>query len=123
MRVSRGFSPEVAYFECVHELKIIVDLIDERGTAGMRDLISGTAAWGGLRYGEELVGEETVRRMEALFDRIDSGEFARGWLGESRSGAGLLAELRRRERGLPIESAGRAVRSLFEENEPKERNE
>ncbi|MBN1884818.1 MAG: ketol-acid reductoisomerase [Candidatus Krumholzibacteriota bacterium] len=117
----RGFSPEVAYFECVHELKIIVDLVAERGIAGMRDLISGTAAYGSLRFGEDLVDDETTRRMEEIFERIDSGEFARDWLAESREGARRLAELRLLERGLPIESVGREVRSLFPENERKGR--
>ncbi|HSG28874.1 MAG TPA: ketol-acid reductoisomerase, partial [Candidatus Krumholzibacterium sp.] len=78
--VDRGFSPEVAYFECVQELKIIVDLFSEKGLHGMREMISGTAAYGGLKYGERVITPESEKVMEELFERIDSGEFARDWL-------------------------------------------
>jgi len=111
--VSRGFSPEVAYFECVHELKIIVDLVSRRGFSGMRDVISGTAAYGGLRYGERLVGEETESEMERLFDRIESGEFARDWLEEAGEGSRTLERMREAERRLAVEKAGKEVRRLF----------
>jgi ketol-acid reductoisomerase len=108
--VRRGYSPEVAYFECFHELKIIVDLFERLGFAGMRDLISGTAAYGSLAFGEDLIGEDVEAGMERLFDRIESGEFARAWLEEKRSGGTALADLRERERGLLIETVGKRVR-------------
>lgn len=111
--VEKGCSPEVAYFECVHELKIIVDLVARHGFSGMRRMISGTAAYGGLRYGERLVTGETVREMERLYERIDSGAFARDWLGEARSGGGSLAELVLLEQGAGIERTGTEVRKLF----------
>ncbi len=108
--VRKGYSPEVAYFECVHELKIIVDLVTERGFAGMRDVTSGTAAYGSLAFGERIVGNETGALMEALFERIESGEFARLWLEEKRSGGAEFRRLRDAERGLLVETAGAIVR-------------
>lgn len=111
--VEKGFSPEVAYFECVQELKIIVDLIDAHGFSGMRRLISGTAAWGGLKYGERLVTDETVREMERLFERIDSGAFAAEWLAEARGGRGEFEKLLRDERGLELEKTGARLRRLY----------
>lgn len=114
--VSRGFSPEVAYFECMHELKIIVDLFSREGISGMREVISGTAAYGGLRYGEDLVGREAAEGMGRLFEFIDSGEFARDWLKEADSGGGTLKKLIEEEKGLLIEEVGEKVRKLFPEN-------
>ena len=111
--VEKGFSPEVAYFECMHELKIIVDLLIVHGIAGMREVISGTAAYGGLKYGEKLVTEETAAVMREMFDRIESGEFARAWLKETAGGKKELADMIGREKDLTIEKAGSEVRSLF----------
>jgi len=108
--VRRGYSPDVAYFECFHELKIIVDLFTRAGFSGMRDVISGTAAYGSLKFGEDLIGADIEEKMERLFDRIESGEFARAWLAEKRSGSGELARLRERERELLIERTGKEVR-------------
>ncbi len=117
--IEKGFSPEVAYFECFHELKIIVDLFEQYGFSGMRDMISGTAAYGSMRFGEGIISEETKRSMEELFERIESGEFARSWLAEARAGATELHEMIERERDLPIERAGELIRKLF----PKERKD
>ena len=111
--VEKGFSPEVAYFECMHELKIIVDLFSLHGLSGMREVISGTAAFGGLKYGERLVTEETAAEMRRIFDRIESGEFARVWLEEAAGGKKELEMLSKRERELAIEKAGSEVRKLF----------
>jgi len=111
--VEKGFSPEVAYFECMHELKIIVDLFTVHGIAGMREVISGTAAYGGLKYGEKLVTPETSAEMRKMFDRIENGEFARKWLNESAGGKKELAEMIEKEKNLKIEEAGREVRKLF----------
>jgi ketol-acid reductoisomerase len=115
--VSRGFSPEVAYFECFHELKIIVDLFTRFGLSGMRNLISGTAAYGSLQYGERLITEETVEEMNRLFDRVDSGEFARDWLLQAGSGCEELSDLRERERKLLIEKVGDRIRRMFPDDE------
>ena len=111
--VKKGFSPEVAYFECFHELKIVVDLFERYGFSGMRDMISGTAAYGSMRFGEEIISDETKRMMETLFDRIDSGEFARKWLAEAESGGAELDSLVEGERRLPIEQVGQRIRKLF----------
>jgi len=121
--VERGYSPEVAYFECFHELKIIVDLFEQFGFSGMRDMISGTAAYGSMKYGERIVTGETRSRMEELFDRIDSGEFASDWLREASEGARELDSLRRRERSLLIEEVGERIRRLFPERGGAVRNE
>lgn len=110
--VGRGFSPEVAYFECCHELKIIVDLFTSRGFAGMREMISRTAAYGGLKEGEPLVSEEVEQAMEALFNRIDSGEFASGWMADA-GGGHTLEKLQKVEKELLIEKTGKRIRRLF----------
>ena len=120
--IDHGYSPEIAYFECFHELKIIVDLFERLGFAGMRDLISGTAAYGSLRYGERIVTDETRSRMEKLFQRIDGGEFARIWLDEASGGGRELDSLRERERNLLIEQVGDRIRRLFPEKGGKARN-
>jgi ketol-acid reductoisomerase len=109
--VKKGYSPEVAYFECFHELKIIVDLFTRLGFSGMRDVISGTAAFGSLKFGEDLVGEDVGKKMETLFERIESGSFARAWLDERRAGGKEFGKLRERERELLIETVGRKVRA------------
>lgn len=111
--VEKGFNPEVAYFECMHELKIIVDLFAVHGIAGMREVISGTAAYGGLKHGEKLVTPETAGEMRRMFDRIESGEFAREWLAETAGGKKELAAMIDKEKDLKIEEAGREVRKLF----------
>lgn len=112
--VEKGYSPEVAYFECVHELEIIVDLFTRVGFAGMRDVISGTAAYGSLKFGEDLIDAGVRKRMETLLERIESGSFARAWLDENRAGGAELAALRDRERKLLIETAGKRVRAIVE---------
>ncbi len=119
--VERGYSPEVAYFECFHELKIIVDLFERFGFSGMRDMISGTAAYGSLKYGEGVVTDQTRARMEELFDMIDGGEFARTWLEEAAGGRRELDSLRERERDLLIEEVGERIRKLFPEKGGAER--
>jgi ketol-acid reductoisomerase len=110
--VRRGFSAEVAYFECLHELKIIVDLMVREGLSGMRELISSTAAYGSLRYGEEIITEETVKAMEQLFDFIERGEFAEDWMKKSIDGKELVS-LKYQEREQLIEKVGRRVRDMF----------
>jgi ketol-acid reductoisomerase len=115
--VRHGCSPEVAYFECYHELKIIVDIFTRRGFSGMRELISGTAAYGGLRFGARVVGRETESALEHLYERIESGEFARRWLEEARRGGVELERLRENERELLVETAGTRVRKLYSDGD------
>jgi ketol-acid reductoisomerase len=97
----------------MHELKIIVDLFTVHGLSGMREIISGTAAYGGLKYGEKLVSGEVSDGMRRMFERIESGEFAREWLEETAGGGEKLRDMMERERGLAIERTGSEVRKLF----------
>ena len=115
----RGFSPEVAYFECLHELKIIVDIFTRSGFSGMRDVISKTAAYGGLKYGEALITDEMEQRMERLFDFLQDGSFARDWLKEARGGGASLDAMRESERESAIEKIGERVRRIFRPTDGK----
>ncbi len=111
--VSKGYSPEVAYIECLHELKIITDLMVEGGIAFMRKRISGTAAWGSFETGPELVSKQTREKLEAVLEGIESGEFAERWREEARNGKKRLKELIKKEADHPIERAGDRVRALM----------
>jgi ketol-acid reductoisomerase len=110
--VAAGYPAEAAYFECIHEVKQIVDLVYADGLAGMRDRISNTAAYGGLTRGPRLVTEETRREMRAILAEIRTGRFAEEWIAECRKGAARLAKLADREAGHACEAAGRAVRDM-----------
>jgi ketol-acid reductoisomerase len=110
--VARGYSPEVAYIECLQELKIIADLMYEGGLAYMRDRISRTAAWGSFTSGRRLIGDETRRALGSVLDDIEAGRFACEWLGEANAGQPRLQEHVRAEAAHEIERAGRAVRAL-----------
>ena len=113
--VEAGFRPEVAYFECMHELKIIVDIFCAHGMSGMREVISKTAAYGGLRYGENIIGEDDRNKMKKLLDFIDSGDFADEWMRASRDGDSL-ERLMDSEKSLLLEQTGERLRKLFPEN-------
>jgi ketol-acid reductoisomerase len=110
--VARGYAPEVAYIECLQELKIIADLMYEGGLAHMRARISRTAAWGSFESGPRVVGGEARRALEAILDDIESGRFARDWLEEARTGQKQLAARMRAEADHDIERAGRVARAL-----------
>ncbi len=112
--VARGFSPEVAYIECLHELKIIVDLLVDGGLHHMRERISRTAAWGSVESGPRIVTDDTRAALAKILDDITSGTFARTWLDEARSGAPRLNARIREEADHEIERAGRAVRALLD---------
>ncbi|MDH4037176.1 MAG: ketol-acid reductoisomerase [Candidatus Krumholzibacteria bacterium] len=112
--VARGYSPEVAYIECLHELKIITDLMIAGGISGMRRKISGTAAWGSYASGPRVVAEDTRRALAAVLDDIESGRFAKDWLNEAAMGKKRLDAHMREEAGHEIERAGRAVRRLLD---------
>lgn len=109
--VSRGISPEVAYFECLSDAKLVLDLLYERGFEGMRKAISDTAEWGGLTEGPFVIDGSVRERMGRVLDRIQSGEFAKKWKGETESGMKQLRALRQAEAALPIESVARQIRS------------
>jgi ketol-acid reductoisomerase len=95
--VERGYDPEMAYLECVHETKLIIDLLVERGLSDMRNAISDTAEWGGYQVGPRLVTSATREEMHRALDRIQSGDFAREWVEEARNGKPRLGALREAE--------------------------
>ncbi len=112
--VEAGYSPEMAYFECVHEMKLIIDLINEGGFARMRYSISDTAEYGDYRTGRRIITEETRKEMRKVLDEIQRGEFASEWMIENRAGkrARFLAS-RRMEAAHPIEVVGAKLRSMM----------
>jgi ketol-acid reductoisomerase len=112
--VARGYAPEVAYIECLQELKIIADLMYAGGLHHMRTHISGTAAWGSFKSGDRLVTADTRRALASVLDDIESGEFAREWLEEARAGQKNLNSRISDESTHGIESAGRGARSLMQ---------
>ena len=112
--VSAGYPAELAYFECLHELKFIVDLVHEEGIAGMRSLISDTAKWGDLTVGPKIVDLHVRKKMEAALRDIRSGKFARGFIREMNKGRRHYARLLRQSEKHPIERVGRKVRGLMD---------
>jgi len=111
--VEAGYQPEIAYFECLHEMKLIVDLIYEGGLARMRYSISNTAEYGDLTRGDRVVGEETRKAMKEILGRIQDGTFAREWIAENRNGGGQFQGLREKERKHPIEEVGERLRAMM----------
>ena len=111
--VEAGYAPEIAYFECLHEVKLIVDLIYEGGLDRMRYSISNTAEYGDLTRGPRVVGEETRAAMKKILADIQSGSFAREWIEENKSGGKQFAALRQKEREHPIEIVGKQLREMM----------
>ena len=111
--VEAGYQPEMAYFECMHELKLIVDLFYQGGLNYMRYSISNTAEYGDYTRGPRLVTEETKAEMKRILEEIQSGQFAREWILENKANAPAFKATRRRERQHPIEQVGRQLRSLM----------
>ena len=111
--VNAGYQPELAYFECLHEVKLIVDLIVEDGLAGMRDSISNTAEYGDLTRGPRIVTDETRAEMKKILNEIQTGQFAREFVLENQSGKAGFTAMRRREAEHPIEEVGKDLRSMF----------
>jgi ketol-acid reductoisomerase len=108
-----GYAPEMAYFECLHELKLIVDLMYEGGIANMRYSISNTAEYGDLTRGPRIVTAETKAEMKRILTEIQNGEFAREFILENQAGAATLKAKRRIGRGHPIEVVGERLRSMM----------
>jgi ketol-acid reductoisomerase len=108
-----GYAPELAYFECLHELKFIVDLIHEQGPAGMRSLISDTAKWGELTVGRQIIDARVLANMKKALRHIRSGQFAREFMQEMKSGQKRFRQLVREEEKHPIEKTGRRLRGLM----------
>jgi len=105
-----GYQPEVAYFECMHELKLIVDLMYRGGLNYMRYSISDTAEWGDYVSGPRVVGDEAKKAMKSILAEIQNGEFAKKWIAENEQGRGQMERFRRAERDEPIEHVGAALR-------------
>jgi ketol-acid reductoisomerase len=111
--VNAGYQPEMAYFECVHEVKLIVDLIYQGGLNYMRYSISNTAEFGDYTRGPRIVTDETKAEMKRILAEIQDGRFAREWLLENRVSAPAFKALRRKERSHPVEVVGRGLRKLM----------
>ena len=111
--VEAGYAPEIAYFECLHEMKLIVDLIYEGGLGRMRHSISNTAEYGDLTRGEQVVGDATRAAMKRTLADIQNGTFAREWIKENKDGGYNFASLREREQQHPIEIVGAQLRGMM----------
>ena len=111
--VEAGYQPEIAYFECCHELKLIVDLIYEGGLAFMRYSISDTAEYGDLTRGPRIVNEKVKEEMKRILEEIQSGQFAREWILENQANRPVMNALRRREAEHPIEEVGAKLRAMM----------
>lgn len=108
-----GYAPEMAYFECLHELKLIVDMIYEGGLASMRDSISNTAEYGDYVTGPRIVTEETKKAMKEVLSDIQQGKFARDFILENQSGRAFLTATRRNESEHPVEVVGAQLREMM----------
>ncbi|MBI4278770.1 MAG: ketol-acid reductoisomerase [Armatimonadetes bacterium] len=111
--VAAGYQPEVAYFECLHEMKLIVDLIYEAGMGWMWYSVSNTAEYGGLTRGRRIITEETRAAMREMLRAIQSGEFAREWVLENQAGRPVLNAHRRQAAAHPAEEVGRRLRAMM----------
>ena len=109
--VDAGYDPRMAYFECLHELKLIVDLMYEKGIAGMRYSISNTAEYGDLTRGKRVIGADSRQAMKKLLAEIQSGDFAREWIAENRAGQESFKRMREEQAGHQVEVIGRELRS------------
>jgi ketol-acid reductoisomerase len=118
--VKRGYQPEIAYFECLHELKLIVDLIQKGGMMHMWTSVSNTAEFGGLSTRDKVINEESKKAMEGLLDDILAGKFAKAWMKDANGGMKKLQSMEKKEAESKIEVVGKEIRSLFEiKGEPK----
>ncbi len=111
--VEAGYAPEIAYFECLHELKLIVDLIQEGGLAYMRYSVSDTAEYGDYTRGPRIVNEQTRAEMRKILGEVQSGEFARQWIAENKAGRGKFLAMREGAREQQLEQVGQELRSMM----------
>jgi ketol-acid reductoisomerase len=121
--VDAGYSPEMAYFECLNEMKLIVDLMYEGGLGDMWDSVSDTAEFGGLTKGDVVVDEHARENMEEVLDDVQSGAFAREWIAENQANRPAYRQLRQAEKDHEIEEVGERLRDLFAWAEESESNE
>jgi ketol-acid reductoisomerase len=112
--VDAGYDPRLAYFECLHELKLIVDLMYEKGISGMRYSISNTAEYGDYTRGKRVITDETREAMRGILSEIQSGEFAREWIAENRAGQENFKRMREEQQSSQIEREGRELRSMMD---------
>src|SRR4051812_32158008 len=111
--IEAGYQPEMAYFECLHELKLIVDLMNEAGISGMRFSISETAKWGDVSVGPKIIDAGVKKRMKAALKDVQSGKFAKGWINEYKGGYKKYNSLLKRGEQHSIEKVGARLRSLM----------
>ncbi len=111
--VEAGYAPEMAYFECLHEMKLIVDLMYEGGISEMRYSVSNTAQYGDMTRGPMVINDETKRRMKGLLSEVQSGAFANEWMKENRNGRTRFRELEGQTREHPIERVGAQLREMM----------
>jgi ketol-acid reductoisomerase len=111
--VEAGYAPEIAYFECLHELKLIVDLIYEGGLGYMRFSVSDTAEYGDYTRGPRIINAETRKEMKKILAEIQSGDFARQWIAENKSGRGKFLAMRAAQADQPVENVGRELRKMM----------
>jgi ketol-acid reductoisomerase len=111
--VEAGYQPEMAYFECLHELKLIVDLMNEAGIGGMRFSISETAKWGDVSVGPKIIDSSVKKRMKAALKDIQTGKFAKGWVAEYKGGYKKYNALLKKGQQHPIEKTGERLRGLM----------
>ena len=112
--VEAGYDPAMAYFECLHELKLIVDLMYEKGLAGMRYSISNTAEYGDYTRGPRVVTDETRAEMKRILGEIQSGDFAREWIAENRAGQENFKRMRAEQAATQVEDTGKELRSMMD---------
>ena len=111
--VEAGYAPEIAYFECLHELKLIVDLIYEGGLGYMRYSISDTAEYGDYTRGPRIITAETRKEMKKILSEIQSGQFAREWMAENKAGRHKFLAMRKAQEDQPVENVGRELRKMM----------
>jgi ketol-acid reductoisomerase len=112
--VEAGYDPRLAYFECLHELKLIVDLMYEKGISGMRYSISNTAEYGDYTRGKRVITDETREAMKGILSEIQSGDFAREWIAENRAGQENFKRMREEQANSQIEREGKELRSMMD---------
>jgi ketol-acid reductoisomerase len=112
--IGAGYDPRLAYFECLHELKLIVDLMYEKGIAGMRYSISNTAEYGDMTRGKRVISEATREAMKKILADIQSGDFAREWIAENRAGQENFKRMREEQSGHQVEVVGRELRAQMD---------
>jgi ketol-acid reductoisomerase len=118
--VNAGYQPEIAYFECMHELKLIVDLFYRGGLAYMRYSVSDTAEWGDYTAGPKIVTEETKKTMQQILKDIQSGKFANEWMAEYEAGLPNFKRLRAEEAKHPVEVVGARLRAMMPFLDPRQ---